>query len=86
MNNKRNIIGLLFLALLFPIVGGPALAIYFALKVIDHASRDGGVLTRRRLDAWSQTEPWVTGDDAVDQEILARKIAAAIYSKGGGVA
>ena len=64
---------LTILAIGFPPIGVPALIAYVAVKVIDHGSRHGGIVTRRRLDTWSQSEPWVTGDEAADDAELARR-------------
>jgi hypothetical protein len=81
MFNPRALVVLTCIAIFFPPLGVPLLLGYIALMIVGRAGRDGGLLTRRKMDAWAAQEPWVTGDDEADQQILAQRIAAAAFSK-----
>jgi Na+/H+ antiporter NhaD/arsenite permease-like protein len=77
--NPRIVVLLLLLSLLFPPVGIPALLIYLAAKGLDALGRK---VEHKRMEQWSAAEPWYTGDDAVDQQILGILVKAKEAGRG----
>lgn len=70
MTIARHLVAILALTLFFPPLGLIVLGLYVLGLLARRAQRDGGILTRRKYDAWAKEEPWWTGDEEADQARL----------------